>query len=636
MYYYITDKLGISQFQKALISFPEDSLGFDTETTGLDPFTCTALLAQIDIGSDQFVFDLRKLGDGLSKYVMQLIQDRELIGFNLKFDVKLIKQKYDVLFTKLWDIQLAEVLVYNGLVDDRYPSLEFVAAKYLGVELDKSVRKSFYDPNWDGVITQQQIQYSAEDVAYLKPLKKVLSEKINEQKQGKIIDLENRLIPVTSSMELSGIGLDIDQWLGISKDEEEKKIVLEKELIETFVTDTLKKSSYRNALDACNALKIFGSKKLSKKLSEQLQSISGDYIKQYLIENINIGSPSQLLNILKVIYGIDIDSTNEKIMNKHEAKYPIIKKIIEFREHSKKVAAFGEKFSNNIHPVTGRLHVNMNQLGTRSGRFSSSPNMLNIPQDNRYRNCFVARLGKRILAIDFSQEELRLIAVCSGEPNMIKAYVDGIDLHTATASLLFNVPVELVTKDQRKIGKTLNFAVGYGSTKYGLYKNFGIPLDDAEKYLDMFYNTVYPVLRDWKRLLGQVIWDKGFSKTFLGRKRFFKKSTIYSDLREMEKYRASVERELINHVVQGCGADIIKESLIRLFFENPFGNKYTIILQVYDEIVIEVDEDIVKEADEFTSKIMRECETKYLEGIVPAVVETALMKDGEYPKYWVK
>lgn len=619
MYYYVTNLQQITQFQKKLIEFPDSELGFDTETTGLDPFTCTLLLMQIDIGGDQFIFDARSLGKQNIKYIVELIRDRQLVGFNLKFDVKIIKQNTDIMLENLWDIQLAEVMSENGLADDRYPTLEFVTLKYLQIELDKTVRTTFYDPSWDGVITQQQILYSAEDVQYLLKLKEILQNKLQEQKQIQVIELENKLVPVVASMELNGIKLDIERWLAVAKEEEIKRDRLEKDLIKTFVTDAFSKFDYKNALAACVSLRIFGAKKLSKKLTEELTNLSGEFIKTYIEENLNIASSAQLLNILQNVYNIPIESTNEKIINKFQLDYPIIAKIIEFREHSKKATAFGEKFSKHVHPLTGRLHVNLNQMGAQSGRFSSSPNMLNIPQDDRYRHSFIAEAGYKILAKDFSQEELRLMAILSGERNLILTFMRGEDPHTSTAALLYSIPLDQVTSSQRKIGKTMNFAVGYGSTEYGLYKNFGIPIEDGRNHLNSFYNIAYPTLRDWKKLLGEMIWKKGYSRTPFGRKRFFRKPSIYRDARDAESFRAAKERELINHVIQGCGSDIIKEALVRLYFENPFGEKYKLILQVYDEIVAEVSDEIVEQADEFTSRIMRECEAKYLKEIPPEV-----------------
>lgn len=220
---------------------------------------------------------------------------------------------------------------------------------------------------------------------------------------------------------------------------------------------------------------------------------------------------------------------------------------------------------------------------------------------------------------------------------MIQAFVDDVDLHTRTAANLFKKEDKDVTKDERAKGKGLNFTLGYDGTASALYKNYGIPFEEGEKLIEQFMTVAYPDLGRFKKALGEAIWEKGFARTPLGRKRFFRKPLMYKDSRELERYKAKTLRELGNHCTgQGPGADILKLALCRLYYENPFGEEnYKIILDVYDEIVIEVKENIGMEAKEFTERIMKEEEQKFL-GKVPAKVETALTKDGQLPKYWIK
>lgn len=385
MYYYITDIQGIVDFQKKLIAYPKESIGFDTETSGLDPYTATLLLIQCDVAGDQFIFDCRKLGDKYSKYVIELSQSREMIGFNLKFDIKMIKQKFDLMLENLWDIQLAEVISENGLAEDRYPTLEFVSAKYLKVELDKTVRTTFYDPSWDGIITDAQIQYAAEDVKYLKQLKEILEAKIIASKQKKILDLENKFIPVLAAKELFGIRVDVNKWMGIISDIEEEAKLLEKELKEDLVTAVFEKKQFENCYEAVRFLHTFTKTKLEQKsFRASLESLTDlSYVRQYVLDNINIDSPSQLLAIfrdalqLRDHRGNLIDSTNEKIINKFAITNPIVNKLLDYRERRKLVSTYGEKFISHVHTVTGRIHSNFSQLGAASGRMTS-----NSPKQN--------------------------------------------------------------------------------------------------------------------------------------------------------------------------------------------------------------------------------------------------------------
>lgn len=257
-------------------------------------------------------------------------------------------------------------------------------------------------------------------------------------------------------------------------------------------------------------------------------------------------------------------------------------------------------------------------------------NLQNIPRESIYRSAFVARPGHKIISIDFSQEELRLLAVIARVRKMIEAYKNGIDLHAATGKDLYEVSLEELTKEQRSKGKSLNFAVGYGSTEFGLYKNFGIPMEEGRVLLHKFYTELYPEIETAKQYVGKKILENGYSVTLAGRKRFFEiKQFFPGGQRERDKYIAAILREGFNHIVQGTGADIIKESLCRIFYENPFGDGLKILIQVYDEIVCEVEESLAEEALEFIRNIMVQTEAKYLKDIVPAEA------DGKIADCWV-
>lgn len=636
MYEYVTNLKGIANFVSEIQKVNFVSL--DTETDGLDCFTNKLLLIQVKVGEVTFIFDCRKLIKNDITYITQILQDSRklIIGHNIKFDLKFIATYTGELlgskdgYSTVHDTMIAEGLIVNG-VGERFPSLAELVYKYCGVTLDKSIREEFYK-NPDQEITEQQLIYSALDVEYLHTICLQQIEKLAEQKQSQILNIENRLLPVICSMELEGVALNVEKWNLLVDEARQISTELEKELLDEIVS-AIPFRKFKNLLELVDFLYIPAK---TKKLRKELESIEDlDAAVDYIKRNINLSSNKQLLNILVNVFGVvdkkkkPIDSTNEKVIDKFAEDYPIIKKVMSYREQQKKVTSFGDNFLSNIHPVTKRIHTNYEQLGAGSGRIASSRiNLQNIPKDQKYRSPFEAREGYYILGVDFSQEELRLMAKVTKAKNMIEAYKNGEDLHTRTASEIFEVPVEQVTKEQRYKGKTANFAVGYGSTEYGLYKNFGIPLKEGKEVLDKFYNKAYPEIRDFKASIGEVIWSKEFSTTLTGRKRYFQKPKIFADGNERERFKSSTLRELLNHIIQGTGADIIKKALCRIYYENPFGSKLKILMQVYDEIVCEVSEDIAEEAKEFVCRVMKEVEEEYLEGIVPAEVSA------ELERYW--
>jgi DNA polymerase-1 len=629
MYTYITKAEQLGEYTQALKGC--DIVYFDTETTGLDPFTEMLLLIQMKIKDQIFIFDVQRLGHQFTKYVVQVLKNSNalVVGANLKFDLKFIQLAVDELLTNVYCTQLAEVMTVNGLGGNRYPSLGDLTKKYCSVILEKETRNNFIG-NYTSTFTEQDLIYSALDVMYLGKIRDAQIAKLTEQKQMRVLDLECKLLPVIVSMELAGVTLDKEKWLVLSDKAKEISERLEIELLDEMVDKVIETRTFANALEAVQFLHIFPLAKLTLKLQKELTGITDlSFISGYIKNHINLNSSKQLLTILKFIYGVPIENTNEKTINKFENEFPIINKLIEFREHRKSVTSFGQAMLDRISKVTGRLHTNYNQLGAQSGRISSdNPNLANIPKGQEYRSAFVAPPGSKLIAVDFSQEELRLLAKVGHVQRMIDAFNAGIDLHTATASSLYDVPVEEVTKEQRSRGKTLNFAVGYGSTEYGLYTNFGIPKNEGKALLKKFFGETYPEIVTFNEIADKFILDMGYSTTLLGRKRYHEHKVFFADYREKERWESALLRAGRNHIIQGTGAEVIKKSLCRIFYENPFGDKLKILLQVYDEIVCEVTDDIAEEAKEFISKCMVECEREFLEDVVPSVV------DAQVEQYW--
>lgn len=605
------------EFGKFLVELEESEfLGFDLETTGLDCFVDKILLCQIKTKNEIFVFDWQKLGKKYTDYLIQLIQEKFLIGHNLTFDIKFIKHNTQIWLTHLFDTMIVENVITNGLSTNRYPSLEDLALKYLNIKLDKTVREKFIGAT---EITQEMLIYAAEDVMYLELIKDKQEDIIREQKHERVVyEIEMPLIPVTASMEYNGVLLNKEKWLENSDRAKEKLIVLEKE-IKDIIFDKVDFSDCRTIEDVYKKLKIpYKTTKINLKL------LSEPFIKEFHLDNIkqefNTNSNQQMKQALNLM-GFELPNTLEATLNEINTDDIIIAKLLEFRENEKLVTTYGESFLKLINPVTNRVHTTFNQSVPQSGRYSSSsPNLQNVKADDSYRNCFIASPGFMICGTDYGQEEYRLAGAASGEEEIIKAYQNGKDMHTATAALVNGITMDKVVKKQRNEAKTINFSILYGTSAYGMAKKQRIDKKEAQRIIDLFFKG-YPTLSKFMELAKNKIIELGYSSTLTGRKRYFVLKRMYADGKEREKEISRFQREGFNHISQGSGGDIIKLALIRLWYENPFGEEnYRILLTVHDEIVSEARENLIEQAKEFQEKIMLEVEKPFL-GNIPASVE---------------
>ncbi len=620
MFEYINDYHQLGEFQKELLVANEIYL--DTETTGLDPFTDDLLLIQTKLRDRTFIFDCTLLEQKYINFIVQLIQDshKPVIGHNIKFDIKFLKQKTGEMLTNIYDTFLTEVIITNG-VGDHYPSLKDLVKKYAGVELNKDEQKNFIG---NKEITNEKLIYASLDVEYLKDIFDKQQEKIVETKQQKVVDLEMRLIPAVVQMELNGVLLNKDKWEGLAKQAEEKSNILAKEFTD-MLFERVSFEDYPNMYEAWKASGIKMPK--TKKFEREMSSIvDPSFYKEKLKESFLVSSAKQVKSMLKLA-GINVASTEEDYLLEYGIDDPLITKLIEFRGEFKKSSTSGENFIKVINPITNRIHGEFNQMGTRSGRFSSkNPNMQNIMSDEEYRSSFIAPQGKKFICADFSQEEYRLAGAISKEPAIIEAYKSGYDMHTKTASIVHNIPIEQVSKQQRQSAKTINFSILYGTTEFGMARKQKMSVDDAKKIINTFYSG-YPILYTYQKVAKEIIENKLMSTTLTGRKRFFENKTFFTDTnawKERSKYYSRVTREGFNHIIQGTGGDVIKIALCKLYYDNPFGeDKFKTILTVHDEIECEVDESIAEQAYDFVVHCMTSSLQPFL-GEIPAVVEAKI------------
>lgn len=595
----------------------KNEIALDIETNGLDPYSNKLLLLQINDGTNIHVIDCQTTD---IKPIIQEIKDSNVlvIGHNIKFDLKFIYHNTGILLTNVYDTMIAEALIYRG-VNNRFNSLKFLIEKYTGIVISKDVRKQFIGAE-SIELTDEILEYAQEDVKHLFTIKAKQMDAIeNAVNQSKILDLELKLVPVIAKMEYDGIYFDTVYFRSIEKvikeDYEKKRL----ELLDLIISRIKKKYKHEPIEEMFETLKI------PDKIIIRPEPGSKEFF-EYLYNSINVNSPSQMKRIFQYV-GIKVDSTNQKVVNKVNDE--LAKKLIEYRESAKLVSSFTDSLVKFVNPITGRIHTEFDQLGARTGRFSSSnPNLQQIVSEESYRKSFAATEHKKLICADFSQQELRILAAVSQEDKLINAYKENVDIHALTASLLFHKPISEVTKEERSRGKSMNFAVVYGSSEYGIMHNFSIPLDEARTLLNNFWKG-YPTLKSFIDIISDKVVKLGYSITMYGRKRYFEIPKIFNGDFDFMQTMGHIKRAGVNHVIQGTGADIIKLSLIRLFYENPFGDKFKILLTVHDEIVCEVSEDIAEEAAEFVKNIMLECEQRFLEDI-PAAVEVKVAD------YWAK
>ncbi len=386
-------------------------------------------------------------------------------------------------------------------------------------------------------------------------------------------------------------------------DEAEQKLVKD---IEMPLTVVLAKMEHTGVAIDVNYLK-----ELSDYMTEKLAELE-DLIYQLAGESFNINSPKQVAEILFDKLELKSKkkksrSTSAEILEELAQEYEICEYILEHRKFSKLKSTYTDALPTLISKRDGRIHTTYNQALTVTGRLSSSnPNLQNIPirteEGNKIRSAFCAEDKENclILSADYSQIELRLLAHVSGDEHLIQAFTSGEDVHTITASKVFGVAVNEVTKDMRRKAKAVNFGIVYGQSKYGLAKNLGISNDEAQEFIDKYFET-YPKVRDY--MIGEVefVNEHGFVETIFGRKRY-----LATELGSPNyQIREFAQRAAINQPLQGTAADLIKMAMIdvdRLLKEGNYKTK--MIMQVHDELIFEVPKEELEDIKALVLKAM--------------------------------
>lgn len=528
----------------------EDYLGFDTETTALDPFEGELRLVQLSNGKDTKVIDLKPFKErGDLKTSAELAPLRDLlnapkpikIAHNAKFDAKWILHHLGTEVKGIFDTLLASQLISAG-DDGRRHSLAEVVSHFLGTELDKTEQIS----DWSQAeLSQSQVEYAARDASTMIPLREKIVERLKTDELIKVAKLEFDCVLPIAAMELNGFYLDAACW---RKQLEKVKVSQEKVALEL----------------------------------QQMLSAGVAQASLFGVAEINLDSQNQVTDALKNL-GVPVpETTRGWQLQPLAAEYPVVAKLLEYRGVAKNLTSFGENILEFIKPQTNRIHSDFRQIGAPTGRFScSKPNIQQIPHDENYRHCFRAPEGRKLIIADYSQVELRILAEFSRDENFIKAFISGEDFHTTTAAQVFNVKPEDVTSDQRSFAKRLNFGVVYGIGSQRFAMMTGLAQSNAEDIMRRYFST-YRGLDAWLREAAGKVRTERAARTASGRLSKFR----YDE--EDRKAASLAQRNGKNMPIQGTSADILKRAL-HLLHESISGTSARLVNIVHDEIIVESD-----------------------------------------------
>ena len=370
-------------------------------------------------------------------------------------------------------------------------------------------------------------------------------------------------------------------------------------------------------------------KELSGKYHESLEKTEANILKA-AGENFNINSPKQLGEIIFDKLKLSVKglkktaggarSTRESELGKLRGEHKVIDEILSYRELQKLLSTYIDNIPAMV-DEEGRLHTKLNQAGTTTGRFSSSsPNLQNIPVREglgaAVRNAFVAGKGFHLVSFDYSQIEMRILAIASGDKNLIEAFKSGHDIHTSVAAKVFGVSEKDITKEMRRKAKIINFGIIYGMGVSALRANLGGTRAEAQEFYDNYFKKM-PKIASYFEKVKKEAGECGFTETLFGRKRHFE--SIKS---RIDYIRAQAERMALNAPLQGTAADIIKISMVKVdkkLKEAKLDDKVFLILQIHDELLYEVKDEAMDEAQ----KIIKETMEDFKDLGVPIVVNVS-------------
>ena len=571
-----------------------DAFAFDTETTSIDymeaklvglSFCCEAgKAAYVPMAHDYEGAPIQLTVELVLSKIRLLLEnpDKTIIGQNLKYDISVMARHGVSIKAKIIDTML-ESYVLNSVASRH--NMDDLALKYLGlstVHFEDIAGKGAKQLTFNQVELDKAGHYAAEDADITFRLHQALWPRLQAESRLASVyeDIEIPLVPILSDVELGGVLLDEEQLKLQSRE-------LEKRLHE---------------------------------LEQEAYGLAG--------EEFNLGSPKQLQEIFFEKLGLPVikktpkgqPSTAEPVLQELALDYPLPKVIMEYRGLSKLKSTYTDQLPKQVARSTGRIHTSYHQAVTATGRLSSSnPNLQNIPirtdEGRRVRRAFIAPDGYKIMAADYSQIELRIMAHLSQDKGLIHAFKNELDIHKATAAEVFGGAVSDVSDDHRRSAKAINFGLIYGMSAFGLSRQLNISRGAAQDYIDLYFSR-YPGVKDYMERTRALAAEQGYVETIFGRRLYLPEIRASNFQR-----RQAAERTAINAPMQGTAADIIKKAMINVHGWLASANLNTrMTMQVHDELVLEVPEENIQEVASGVEKLM----SSAVELCIPLVVEAGV------------
>lgn len=540
----------------------------DTETDGLDYMTANLIglsfataageAAYLPVAHDYLDAPEQLDRDTVLARLKPLLEDTDSrkVGQNLKFDQSILA-RYGIELRGIWSDTMLESYVLNSVAGRH--DMDSLSERHLGhqtITFEEVAGKGKNQLTFNQIPLEQAATYAAEDADVTLRLHEVLWPQL-EQEAGLasvLQEMEVPLLSVLSRMERNGVLID-PALLG------------------------------RHSMELTTRL---------AELESKAHELAG--------EPFNLASTKQLQGILFEKLGLPVlkktpggaPSTNEEVLAELALDYPLPAVLLEYRGLAKLKSTYTDKLPQMINPATGRVHTSYHQAVTATGRLSSTdPNLQNIPVRNeegrRIRQAFIAGAGNQIIAADYSQIELRIMAHLSGDAGLLRAFSEGKDIHRATAAEVFGLPLEQVSAEQRRSAKAINFGLIYGMSAFGLARQLGIGRNDAQRYMDLYFER-YPGVLTYMERTREQAHAQGYVETLFGRR------LQLPDIRSRNAIRRKgAERAAINAPMQGTAADIIKRAMLAVdaWLATPEAEGIRMIMQVHDELVFEVPQEKV-------------------------------------------
>ena len=556
-----------------------DVFAFDTETDSLDYMVANlvgvsfateeGVAAYVPVAHDYLDAPQQLDRDWVLSQLKPILEDdnQAKVGQNLKYDASVLA-RYDIEMKGIKHDTMLASYVYNSVGGKH--DMDSLALRFLQhscISFEQVAGKGKNQLTFNQIDLEQAAPYAAEDADVTLRLHHRLmgyieqDEKLNSVYQ----QIEVPLVPVLSRIERTGVMID-DMLLSAQSHEIAARL------------DELEQKAFEIAGQPFN---------LSS--PKQLQTILFEQMGLPVIKKTPTGAPS----------------TNEEVLQELALDYPLPKVIIEHRGLAKLKSTYTDKLPKMINPTTGRVHTSYHQAVTATGRLSSTdPNLQNIPIRNeegrRIRQAFVAPHGWKIMAVDYSQIELRIMAHLSGDKALLEAFQQGKDIHAATAAEILGVSIDQVSSEQRRRAKAVNFGLIYGMSAFGLAKQLGIPRGEAQGYMDKYFER-YPGVMQYMEDTRSTASELGYVETLLGRRLYLPEIKSRNGMR-----RKAAERAAINAPMQGTAADIIKKAmlLVDAWIEEYGQGRVKLLMQVHDELVFEVQETALAEIESKVQQLM--------------------------------